>query len=225
MGTLCPAHGTAPIRLLIVENDAAFRRELAEVLEAEPDFAVCGQTARPATALQCVRRLKPQLVVVGVSSPFERRLSFIQRLRAANKQLKLLIVSRHDKAAYADRVLRAGGDGYVLRGPDLEEVLMAVRDVLAGHIYVSEAVFDVRREGGSAAGPPPCRPLEQLTASEREILELLGSGKSHVQIARRLQRSVKSVTATCHKMRRALRLKSVPQLVGYAVRWREENTT
>ena len=122
-----------------------------------------------------------------------------------------------DEGLYAQRVLRAGGDGYVMKQEDPSEIINAIRDVLAGHIYVSEEVF----ESGTAASEPERaeNPLDQLTDSELEVLEALGQGKSAKEIASRSSLSASEVTAHCASMRRKLGVKNTNALIHYAVCW------
>ena len=170
-------------------------------------------------------RLKPHLVVVDISLPGMSGLELIKELRARNGGVKLLVVSMHDEALYADRVLRAGGDGYIMKQEDPEEIVHAIRDVLDGHIYVSEEVL-AGRPKAAPASPAPAKagPIEQLTDAELEILELLGRGKSNAEIAHQLGLNGKTVLADCKRIEKKLNLKHTHELLRYAVCWVETGT-
>jgi DNA-binding NarL/FixJ family response regulator len=132
----------------------------------------------------------------------------------------------HDEALYVDRVLRAGGDGYVMKQVDPEEIVHAIRDVLGGHVYVSEEVLaSTAKTSPKRISKPEMRPLDQLTDLELNILELLGRGKHNHEIARQLHLDVRKVITCCAQMRSKLRLKSDNALVRYAVFWVEEGVS
>src|SRR5436190_3590474 len=160
-------------KVFMVEDHPVFREGLAQILNSEKDLTVCGQAGSAEQALQAIPRLKPDLILVDITLPGKNGLEFIKGLRAVNRKVKLLVVSMHDQALYADRVLRAGGDGYVMKQEDPEEILHAIRDVLAGHIYVSEEVLGGATNGSThKAVNGAHNPLSQLTDSELEILEM-----------------------------------------------------
>jgi DNA-binding NarL/FixJ family response regulator len=148
----------------------------------------------------------------------------IRKLRSEKHPIKLLIVSMHDEALYADLVLRAGGNGYIMKQEDPEEIIQAIRDVLAGRIYVSEEVLG-HATGATAKSVTPAtgRPIDRLTDAERGLLKLLGQGRSPREIARQLALSSRAVGARATQIRRKLRLKNLNALVGYAVCWVERN--
>jgi DNA-binding NarL/FixJ family response regulator len=199
-----------------------FRQGLAQLVNSEPDMAVCGAAGSAEEAARSIPRSHPDLVLVDLSLPGKSGLDFIKELRRADSKLKLLVVSMHDEAVYADRVLRAGGDGYIMKQEDPGEIIDAIRDVLAGRIYVSEEVLgSVKKEAPRPARKAPSRPLGELTDLELEILELLGHGKSPQEIGEQLGLSARQVAAACAAMRGKMKLKSSNALVRYAVCWVE----
>jgi len=215
----------APWRVFIVEDHPVFREGLAQSLASDPDLIVCGKADSAEQALEDIARHKPDLVLVDITLPGKSGLELIKELRAVDRRVKLLIVSMHDEALYADRVLRAGGDGYIMKQEDPEEILHAIRDVLSGHIYVSEAVLADMRNGSDGSSEPAREaendPLADLTDTELEVLELLGRGKATHEIAKQLRLRANQVTAMCAKMRKKLKLASTNALVRYAVCWVE----
>jgi DNA-binding NarL/FixJ family response regulator len=201
---LAPVEGsspTAPKKVFIVEDHPVFREGLMQIINSEGDLTVCGEAGDAEHALEAIPSLKPDLVVVDITLPGKSGLELIKDLRARNGGLKLLVLSMHDEALYADRVLRAGGDGYIMKQEDPEEVVHAIRDVLGGHIYVSEEVMAGGPKAARAsASQPKSRPLGQLTDVELEVLELLGEGKTNLEIARHLHFRPGAASAHCTQL-------------------------
>jgi len=221
---------TARRSIFIVEDHPVFREGLAQVLNGEPDLSVCGMAGDVPHALKEIARLKPELVLVDIGLPGQSGLELIKKLRSVDRQTKLLVVSMHDEALYADRVLRAGGDGYIMKQEDPEEILHAIRDVLGGHIYVSEQVLSATagRGNGNANGsghaPSTKRidPLADLTDAELELLEQFGSGKSNEEIAAEIGLEAAEMVARSKQLKTKLKLKTDHALVRFAVCWAEK---
>src|SRR5208282_2400765 len=123
-------------RVFIVEDHPVFRQGLTQVINAEPGLAVCGEADNVRQALKGITQLKPDVVLVDITLSGKSGLELIKTVRTKDRTIKLLVVSMHDEALYADRVLRAGADGYIMKQEDLEEILHAIRDVLSGRSYV-----------------------------------------------------------------------------------------
>ena len=209
-------------KIYLVEDHPTFRQGVIQILNSEKYLKVCGAAGTVNQALPAIARTKPDLVLVDISLPGRSGLELIKELRSVDRKVKLLVISMHDEALYAARVLRAGGDGYIMKQEDPDEIVRAIRDVLAGRIYVSEAVMESSQGGGrSRPSDEKARPLDQLSDSELEILELLGRGKSSREIARKLHQSERSVTAARSQLRGKLKLKNAQALFRYAVRWVE----
>ena len=212
----------SPRRIFLVEDHPIFRDGLAKLLNAEHDLMVCGEASDASNGLREIRKLKPDLAVIDLSLPGKSGLDLIKEIRAAKVAVKILVVSMFDEALFAQRVLRAGGDGYIMKQEDPQEIVSAIRDVLAGHIYVSEEVFT----RGSLKKSPKVEnagALELLTDSELEVLELLGQGKSTEEISRQLKLLKTEVDKQSSSIRRKLKLKSDNALIRYAVCWVENS--
>jgi len=208
--------------VFIVDDHPVFREGLVQLIEGENDLTVCGEAGDAEHALEAIPRCKPDLVVVDITLPGRSGLDLIKELRALNGGIKLLVVSMHDEALYANRVLRAGGDGYVMKQEDPQEIVHAIRDVLEGRIYVSEEVLSGQPKTAlTRSAEPENRPLAQLTDTELEIMELLGQGKTNREIARQLRLGAGAVLAHCAHIRKELKLKSINALIRYAVCWVE----
>jgi DNA-binding NarL/FixJ family response regulator len=209
-------------RIMIVEDHPVFREGLVQMLAGEEDLAVAGECGSAEAGFKAFLRLKPDMVVVDLSLPGQSGLELIRQIRAINREVKLLVVSMHDEAVYADRVLSAGADGYIMKQEDFNEILHAVRDVLSGHIYLSEAVL-ARSQGDleSRTRDLNNQTLNQLSDSELEILELLGQGRSNREIGKQLGFAVKRVDVNCRQLCKKLELDNYNQLIRYAVCWLE----
>jgi len=208
-------------RVFLVEDHPVFRDGLSKLLNAEDDLTVCGEAGDAKQALKSIVKLKPDLAVVDLGLPGKNGLELIKEIRGLKLMVKLLVVSMFDEALYAQRVLRAGGDGYVMKQADPQEIVFAIRDVLAGHIHVSEDVFErdlLNQPSGKKAGA-----LDLLTDSELEVLELLGHGKSSKEISHQLGLSSAEVNAHGNSIRRKLKLKSSNALIHYAVSWVDDS--
>lgn len=215
------SNGTAH-RIFLVEDHPVFRDGLAKLLNAEADLEVCGEAGDAKSGLKQIRRLKPSLAVVDLGLPGKSGLDLIKEIRALKLKVKLLVVSMFDEALYAQRVLRAGGDGYIMKQEDPQEIVLAIRDVLAGRIYVSEDVF-ARTTLKQSSEEESAGVLDLLTDSELEVLELLGQGESSDEISSQLKLPAAEVAAQTASIRRKLKLKSDNALVRYAVCWVEDS--
>ena len=207
-------------RIFLVEDHPVFREGLSKLLGSEDDLTVCGEAGNAQQALKAIVKLEPELVVVDIGLPGRSGLELIKEIRAMKFPAKLLAVSMFEEAVYAQRVLRAGGDGYVMKQEDPEVIVLAIRDVLAGHIYVSEEVF-----GSEATKHPSAKrssKLDSLTDSELEVLEGLGHGKTALEISLQTTLSTEEVNVCSDSICRKLRLKSTNALIHYAVCWVED---
>jgi DNA-binding NarL/FixJ family response regulator len=208
-------------RIFLVEDHPVFRDGLAKLLDAEEDLTVCGEAGDAKQGLKSIIKLKPDLAVVDLGLPGKSGLELIKEIRSLKIAVKLLVVSMFDEALYAQRVLRAGGDGYIMKQEDPQEIILAIRDVLAGHIYVSEDVFE--RNSSRQSSEETVGALDQLTDSELEVLELLGQGKSTAEISNEIGLSVAEANAHSSSIRRKLKLESTNALIRYAVCWVEDS--
>jgi DNA-binding NarL/FixJ family response regulator len=218
-----PKSPAARKKILIVDDHAVLREGLATQINREADLAVCGEAVTAREAVAAVERLKPDLVLADINLPGRNGLELIRDLRALRPGLSVLVLSMHDEALFAERVLRAGGRGYVSKQADGRVLIGAIRRVLDGQIYLSDDV-STRLLGSFTGRAKPSRtlsPVELLTDRELEVFTLIGQAKETKEIARRLNMSGKTVEAHRAAIKRKLRLKTGPELTRHAVLWVE----
>jgi DNA-binding NarL/FixJ family response regulator len=206
-------------RILLVEDHPIVRQGLAQLLGQTPDLEVCAFAEDSLSALQAVKTEKPDLAIVDISLQSADGLDLVKDLRAKKNQLPVLILSMHQESVYAQRAMRAGAQGYVMKGEPTPRLLAAVRKVISGGLFFSEEVTSelMRRQicGESAV----LSPMELLTDKELQIFRLVGQGRSTREIAEALHRSVKTIEAHRENMKLKLGIKNSPQLVRAAVEW------
>jgi DNA-binding NarL/FixJ family response regulator len=217
----------APRRKVLLVDDHPFMRAgLAQLIDRQADLCVCGEAGNPAEAIQALAREKPDLVLSDLTMPGRSGLEFIKDLLAANAKLAVLVVSMHDEVVYAERALRAGARGYIMKEAGGENLLAAIRQVLRGEVYVSPRMSARILEGMSGAKPRgSSSPIEKLTDREFEIFQLIGQGKSTRDIAEQLHLSPKTVDVHRSHIKEKLELKDATALVRHAVRWVETQGT
>jgi DNA-binding NarL/FixJ family response regulator len=209
-------------KLLLVDDHPFMRAGLAQLINKQPDLFVAGEASDPMEAGREIARTKFDLVLTDITMPGRSGLEFIKDLQALYGDLPVLVVSMHDEMLYAERVLRAGARGYIMKGAGGEALLTAIRQILRGEIYTSPKVaakivgdFSARKPRGSSS------PIEKLSDREFEVFQLVGLGHSTREIAERLGLSPKTVDVHRGKIKEKLELKDVTELVRYAVRWVE----
>jgi DNA-binding NarL/FixJ family response regulator len=213
-------------RVLIVDDHPMMRQGLAQLIDNEPDLKVVAEADTGGQGLDIVVAEKLDLAVLDISLPDKNGLELIKDIRSVKPELPILIMSMHDEALYAERVLRAGARGYIMKQEGGKKLLQAIRQVLIGQIYVSEKMsariletFSGRRPGESAS------PVTRLSDREFEVFQLIGQGKGTKEIAQHLNLSVKTVEVHRAKIKEKLSLITATDLVRYAVRWSEAEGT
>jgi DNA-binding NarL/FixJ family response regulator len=198
------------------------RAGLAQLIERQPDLMVCGEAGNPAEAFGQVAKIKPDLVLADLTMPGRSGLEFVKDLRATHETVAVLVVSMHDEIVYAERALRAGARGYIMKEAGGEALLAAIRQVLRGEVYVSPRISARILEHVSARKPRgSTSPIEQLTDREFEIFQLIGQGKSTRDIAEQLHLSPKTVDVHRANIKEKLALKDATALIRHGVRWVE----
>ena len=210
-------------KILVVDDHAVLREGLVAQINREPGLVVCGEAERARAAIEAVEKFDPDLVLADINLPGRNGLELIRDLRSIRPSLPVLVLSMHDASLFAERVLRAGGRGYISKQQSGSQLIRAIRHVLSGQISLSEEVST--RLLGSFTGklqrPKTLSPVELLTDRELEVFNLIGQAKETKDISRRLGMSVKTVEAHRASIKRKLKLKTGPELTRHAVLWVE----
>ena len=219
-----PSDRPAAVRkkILLVDDHPFMRAGLAQLIDRQPDLKVEGEAGDPDEAGRQAARIAPDLVLTDITMPGRSGLEFIKDLHAAHPGLAILVVSMHDETLYAERAIRAGARGYIMKEAGGENLLAAIRQVLRGEIYVSARMSAKILDGLSARRPRgSASPIEKLSDREFEVFRLVGQGKSTREIAAQLHLSPKTVDVHRGHIKEKLELKDVTALVRHAVRWVE----
>jgi DNA-binding NarL/FixJ family response regulator len=196
------------------------RQGLALLIDREQDLAVCGEADGAHTGLHAVATLKPDLVVLDLSLSGPDGLDVLKEIRLNSGSLPVLILSMHDESIYAERALRAGANGYIMKQEATEKVLVAIRRILAGEVYLSERLTNAMLQqvvhGNAGARNSP---ILSLTDRELEIFRLIGEGHSTRRIADELHLSVKTIESHQAHIKEKLALKNARELVQHAIEW------
>ncbi len=208
-------------RILIVDDHPMMREGLAQLIEHEPDLQAESQADSAAQALQVIAHSLPDLLLLDISLPDKNGLELIKDIQSLHPTLPILVVSMHDELLYAERVLRAGGRGYIMKQEGGKKLMQAIRQVLSGRIYVSEKISAKILESYSGHNSNSTSPVETLSDREFEVFQLLGQGQGTRQISKHLHISVKTVEVHRANIRKKLHLTSGGELVRYAIRWTE----
>ena len=207
-------------RILIVDDHPIFRKGIVMLMEHEPDILICGEAETAAEALGLVERLELDLVIADISLKDTNGIELVKSLRALRPRLPVLVLSMHDESLYAERALRAGARGYLMKQAPPDQVVTAIRQVLRGELYLSAAAnllmlntFVSGRESNGKSS------VEKLSDRELEIFELLGKGRGTSMIAHDLRLSIKTIEAHRSNIKTKLGLSTAPELVRAAVEW------
>jgi DNA-binding NarL/FixJ family response regulator len=209
-------------RVLLVDDHPMMRQGLAQVINQQDDLMVCCEAGDANEAMQRITSSKPDLAVVDISLEGKSGLELIKDIQVLHPEVPVLVMSMHDESLYAERVLRAGARGYVMKKAGGEAVLQAIRQVLSGRVYVSEKMSERILEIYSGARTAKHQsPIELLTDREFEVFKLIGEGCITREIAERLHISPKTVDVYRQNLKQKLKLPSATSLIQHAVRWVE----
>ena len=207
-------------RILIVDDHPLFRKGLQEMIHSYGTFAVCGEAGNAAEAMDIIRKLHPDLVIVDLSLPGANGIELIKNVRAEFPKLPILVLSMHEESLYALRAMRAGADGYVMKHEAMANVIHAIREVFDGRPYLSPAMaaqvitkFAHRQAEGEVDA------VERLSDRELEVLELIGKGNEVRQIAKLLHLSPKTVETHRAHIKDKLDLKNSREVARFALQW------
>ncbi len=207
-------------RVLLIDDHPILRQGLAQLINQEPDLMVCGEADEAPKGFEAVRTTKPDIAVVDISLKGGNGLELIKNIKASYPDLPVLVLSMHDEVLYAERALRAGGRGYIMKEVAIEEVLVAIRRVLKGEIFLSEPMKErMVQLVANGRSKKVSSPMELLTDRELEVFRLIGEGRGTRQIAEDLHLSVRTVEAYREYIKEKLNLRNATELVQHAFHW------
>ena len=214
-GTVARKYG-----VFIVDDHPLVREGLTNLIDRQSDLVVCGEAKDSAEAIAGITKERPDVAIIDISLTNESGLELIKHLTKRFPQLAVVVLSMHDEALYAERALRAGARGYVMKHDTSKSVLASIRRVLEGEIYVSERIVNrMALRLTSARRAVASSPVERLSDRELEIFQLLGQGRTPSEIARDLNLSLKTVQAYCARAKEKFGVTSLTQLLRAAIKW------
>ena len=211
---------SAKSRVFIVDDHTMFREGLRQLIEHDPALTVCGDAADAETAMQELRHLNPDVVIVDITLADSSGLDLVKNIRSEQEDLPVLVVSMHEESLYAERALRAGAMGYVMKNEPARTVTAAIHSVLRGEMYLSQKMSSsVLSRFMRGETEEPMSPLEILSDRELEVFRMLGQGKGSRQIAQDLEVSIPTIQSFRNRIKEKLHLKTAPELVLHAIHW------
>jgi DNA-binding NarL/FixJ family response regulator len=213
-------------RVLIVDDHPLFREGMRQMIDRNPPLKVCGEAATPAEALKAVAELEPDLVLVDISLDGGDGIDLIKTLKAKYEDLPMLVISMHNESLYAERALRAGALGYVMKSEAARTVKAAISKVLGGDIYLSDKMSaSVLSRMIHGKNEPPASAVEQLSDRELQVFQMLGEGKSSRQIAEELDLTIPTIHSFRTRIKEKLNFQNATELVVRANQWVMERSS
>ncbi len=213
-------------KIIIVDDHPIFRLGLAELINQEDDLEVCGSAESETEAWVVIEQLKPDLIIADITLKEGDGINLVKDAGNRYPELPILVLSMHDEMLYAERALHTGAKGYIMKQEAMESVVTAIRQVLAGKVYVNDKVKDLIL--ANIADTPKKKgksPIERLTNREREVFAYIAKGFSTREIAEKLHLSVKTIGTHKEKIKDKLKLKHANELVRFAVHWQKNESS
>jgi DNA-binding NarL/FixJ family response regulator len=211
--------------ILLVDDHAVVRFGISQLINRQADMMICGEEEDASKALSAIAVLKPDLVIADISLKDSSGLELMRNIQAQYPGLPVLVMSVHDESVYAEVAFRAGAAGYLMKEEALEKILTAVRRVLGGDVYVSEALGSkMLQQRVRGHGDIKVSPVKTLSDRELEVLQLIGQWKGTRQIATELHLSVKTIEYYREQIKKKLALKNAAELTQFATSWVERGT-
>jgi DNA-binding NarL/FixJ family response regulator len=221
-----PATVRGKSRIFLVDDHAMFREGLRQLIDREPDFVVSGDAADFEEALKGISAAPPDLVITDISLSGNSGIDLIKTLKSRHPELPVLVVSMHEETLYAERALRAGAMGYVMKQEPAKAVKAAIRKVLGGDIHLSEKMASavLGKLVHERTDEKSVSPMENLSNRELEVFRLLGEGKASRDIAQQLDLSVATINSFRNRIKEKMNFKNSTELILHAIHWVRENS-
>ena len=212
--------------VLVVDDHPLMRQGLALLINQQQDMQVCGEAEEAQAALQAIAQLRPDIMILDISLKGPDGIEILKNIRATDPDLPVLVLSMHDEAIYAERALRARANGYIMKQEATEKVLVAVRRILSGEVYLSERMSNkmLQQYIGGAPNMIQSR-IASLSDRELEVFRRIGEGRATREIAEELHLSVKTVETYQAHIKEKLALRSGRELIQHAIQWKINEKT
>lgn len=209
-------------KVFLVDDHPLVCEWLANLIHQQPDLTVCGNAYDAPGALEKIASTKPEIVIVDISIGDRSGIELIKDIKALDPSVAVLVFTMHDEGFYAERALRAGARGYIMKRETTQKIIGGIREVLAGRLFISQGLASLLAQklvdGKLSADSSP---VKQLSDRELEVFQLLGKGYETRQVAESLKVSMKTVQAHCAHIKEKLNLTNASELLREAVRWHE----
>jgi len=207
-------------RVVVVDDHPITRQGLTVLINQQPDLAVCAEADSAPRALELIGRLRPDLAIVDISLKTTNGIELTKSIKVQVPNVQVLVISMHDESLYAERALRAGAMGYLMKHEASENVVTAIARVLQGKLYLSDRIKEkILHRIVNHRGEEPVFPIDTLSDREMEVFQLIGNGYSTRQIAAKLFLSVKTIDSYREHLKLKLNLESGSDLVRHAIQW------
>lgn len=215
-------NGGETTRIFLVDDHPLMRQGVAQLINAQPDMVVCGEAEDAPSAMKGMEESQPDAAIIDISLRGANGIELIKNLKALYKFLPILVLSMHDEAVYAQRILRAGALGYVMKQDAAEKVVIALRRIMSGEIYVNEKVgSQMLHQALTGRGKADTSPIDRLSDRELEVIQKIGEGRPTRDIAQDLKVSVKTIESHRAHIKEKIGLKNASELVKFSVQWVE----
>ena len=213
-------------RVLVVDDHPIVRQGLSLMINREPDLVVCGEAEEAMGAMHVLASSHPDVMIVDISLTGPDGIDLLKNIRISHPTLPVLILSMHDEMVYAERALRAGANGYIMKQEATENVLVALRRLLSGEIYVSARIANqMLKHYITGSGTLRNSSIADLSDRELEVFRLIGEGHGTRQIAEELHISIKTVESYQAHIKEKLSLRSARELMQRAIQWNMDEKT
>ncbi len=211
---------TKKAAIVIVDDHPIVRQGLADLLNEEPDLIVTGQAEDAPEAVQLIRQQKPDIVIIDVSLKETSGIELIKDIKALDPDIPVLTLSMHDESLYAERALRAGAKGYIMKQEATDKIVNAIRTVLKGQLYLSDKMSSrILRKIIGGGVEVESSPVDRLSDRELEVFTLLGQGHGTRQISEQLHLSIKTIETYRSHIKEKLDLADSTELLQHAIQW------
>ncbi len=208
------------IRVLIVDDHPAVREALADTISDKMDMEACGEASSADDAFRMVERTKPDVAVVDISLDDSHGLDLVQNIRAQFSDVQVVVFSMYDESVYAERAIRAGASGYLMKSEPTQSVIDAIRNVNRGEVHLSRRMAShILNKVAMGRSSGPSFAIDELTDREMAVFQMLGEGHSVQDITDRLNLSRKTIETYRRRAKEKLGFESVAELLQYAVQW------